>query len=402
MNILFLCHRFPYPPNRGGKIRPFNMIRHLSRDHAVTVGTLAHSREELNAGHNLQDHCEEVIAEVLPSSVRWAQALQALPTSTSSSVAYFYSSRLRQRLLEVWQRKRFDAVWVHCAFAAQYVSPLRGAFRVLDYGDLDSFKWAEYAQRRAWPLAWGYALESRKLQRFEQEIAGHFQRITVTTAGELEAFNRLGIDLPCRVIVNGVDLEYFRPPVSRPTATQVIAFLGRMDYFPNIDAVIYFARQVLPEIQRVLPQVEFRIIGSNPSKRVRSLAAQPGITVTGFVKDVRPFLQDVAVGVVPVRIGRGTQNKMLESMAMGIPTVASTTAAKGVQATPGKHFLMAATAPEFARHVIELLRDPDLRAQLAAAGRLQLEGTHNWPVSLQNMDAVLAEARAKEHRHSTV
>ena len=389
MNILFLCHRFPYPPNRGGKIRPFNMIRHLSRDHAVTVGTLAHSREELKAGEKLKDHCEEVIAEVLPSSVRWAQALQALPASTPSSVAYFHSARLRQRLLQAWQEKHFDAVWVHCAFAAQYVPQLRGGFRVLDYGDLDSFKWAEYAQRRAWPLAWGYALEARKLRRFEKEIARCFQQITVTTAGELEAFNNLGIDLPCRVIVNGVDLEYFRPPVSRPAASQVIAFLGRMDYFPNIDAVTYFARQVLPAIRQALPHVEFRIIGSNPTKRVRALATEAGITVTGYVKDVRPFLQDVAVGVVPVRIGRGTQNKMLESMAMGIPTVASGTAAKGIQAVSGKHFLMAETPHDFAQKVIELLQSPGLRAKLAAAARTQVEGTHNWQVSLRKMDAIL-------------
>lgn len=392
MNILFLCHRFPYPPNRGGKIRPFNMIRHLSREHAVTVGTLAHSPQELHAGQKLKDYCEEVIAEVLPSSQRWAQAVQALPTATPSSVAYFHSSRLQQRLLETWRSKRFDAVWVHCAFAAQYVPPLRGAFRVLDYGDMDSFKWEEYAQRRAWPLAWGYAWEARKLRRFEKDIARHFQQITVTTAGELEAFHRLGVDLPCRVVVNGVDLEYFQTLSSPSAAAPVIAFLGRMDYFPNVDAVTWFASQVLPEIQRALPQVEFRIIGSNPTRRVRALAALPGVRVTGFVKDVRPYLRDAAVGVVPVRIGRGTQNKMLESMAMGIATVASTTAAKGVQAVAGKHFLAASSAPEFARQVLMLLRNPGLRAQLAAAARRQLECTHHWPVSLRNLDGILEEA----------
>src|SRR5579872_4150703 len=351
MRILFLCHRFPYPPNRGGKIRPFNMIRHLSREHSIVVGTVAHSAEELNAGEKLKDFCEEVVAEVLPSSVRWTQALEALPTRTPSSVAYFRSSRLQQRLLDVWQRKHFDAIWVHCAFAAQYVPPLGGGFRVLDYGDIDSFKWAEYAERRTGPLAWGYGIEAAKLRRFEIEIARHFQQITVTTAGELEGFNTLNIDKPCAVIVNGVDTDYFQAPASPKADSHVIAFLGRMDYFPNVDAVLYFAREILPEIRRVVPEVEFRIIGSNPTRRVRRLV-RPGVTVTGYVKDVRPSLQDVAVSVVPVRIGRGTQNKMLESMAMGIPTVASSTAAKGVQALPGKHFLMAQTAKEFAQHVV--------------------------------------------------
>ena len=394
MNILFVCHRLPFPPNRGGKIRPFHMIQHLGRKHSVTVASLAHTQQELEQGAGLKGFCAAVLAEVLPTSVRWMQAAAALPSSTPSSLAYFRSARLQRRVQQAWQQARFDVVMIHCAFAAQYVLGLRGGFRILDFGDLDSAKWFDYSEHRALPLSLGYRTEARKLRRYEKELAEQFDRCTVTTPGELEEFKTLQVAVPCQVIPNGVDASYFHPGSRKHTDSSLIAFLGRMDYFPNVDGVAYFARAIFPIIRRSLPQAELRIIGSNPTRAVRALARVPGVTVTGEVPDVRPLLGDAAVGVAPLRIARGTQNKILQFMAMGIPVVATPQAARGIQAVPGRDLLVAGEPEAFAHHVIELIRNAKLREGLAEAGRRQVETAHAWPLSMKILDSILEGAGA--------
>jgi polysaccharide biosynthesis protein PslH len=391
VRILFVCHRFPYPPNRGGKIRPFQMIRHLAQKHEVTVASLAFTQEEMGAGADLRRHCHEIIAEILPNSTRWPQAVMALPGSTPSSVAYFRSNRLRARVEAAWHAKKFDAVMVHCAFVAQYALGLSGGLRILDYGDMDSAKWRDYAEHRSFPLSLGYAIESRKLRRYEQAMAKRFDRITVTTQGEKDEFQTLGVPKPCTVIPNGVDGNFFQPAKMGGGTKPNIVFLGRMDYFPNIDGVLWFVRKVYPEIRRTMPSAELQIVGADPAKEILSLRGTPGVTVTGFVKDVRPYLTEAAVAIAPLRIARGTQNKILECMAAGIPVVSTPQAAKGIQAVASEHIVVADGAQDTAREVVALLNDPNRRVQIATVARAQVERAHSWPESMKILDSVFAE-----------
>jgi sugar transferase (PEP-CTERM/EpsH1 system associated) len=392
MKILFLCHRFPFPPNDGGRIRSFNMIRHLSRTHSVVVASLAESKDELRQGSGLRKYCDDVIVEVMPPWLRKVQALGALATNEPSSVAYFRCSRLHARIKERLNRTHFDAILVHCAFVAQYVTDWHYGYRILDFCDLDSAKWADYSQQRQFPLSIGYRFESKKLERYEQSIIGHFDRCCVATPGELNSLRTLSSTPFVTVLPNGVDTEYFVGPNDRPAKATTVAFLGRMDYFPNVDGVCYFVRQVLPLIKTQVPDVEFRIVGSNPVSRVRKLSSVPGVVVTGHVPDVRAYLANVAATVVPLRIARGTQNKILESMAMGIAVVASPEAAKGTQAVAGKHLLIGSDPKSFARHVINLLESSELRTRLSSAARKNLEQLHTWPVSMRILDELLQPA----------
>ena len=390
MKILFVCHRLPFPPNRGGKIRPFHMIQHLSQKHEVVVASLAETEQELRDGAGLTEHCTEVLVEVLPRSVRWRQACAALLTNEPSSVAYFRSAALHRKIQDKLREQPFDLAMVHCAFVAQYVAGWEGGLRVLDYGDLDSGKWAEYGAHRAFPLSLGYRLEAAKLRRYEQQLASRFHQCTVTTQGELDLYASLGSSTPCRVIPNGVDASYFSRPMQGPHTSTVIAFLGRMDYYPNIDGILYFAQDIFPIIKKTIPLAQLRIIGSNPSSKVRDLGRIEGITVTGHVPDVRPYLADAAVTIAPLRIARGTQNKILESMAMGIPVVSTPQAAKGIQAVPGAHLLVADGPAAFAEQVIKALQEPELRKTLSGEARKQVERMHHWPASLKILDEVLA------------
>jgi sugar transferase (PEP-CTERM/EpsH1 system associated) len=278
---------------------------------------------------------------------------------------------------------------------AQYVLNVRASAKILDYGDLDSGKWADYSRSKSFPFTLGYKLEAHKMRSYEKEVAGHFDRCTVTTPGELEEFQKLGVSQPCSVIPNGVDSQYFRS-----TATErdpnVIVFVGRMDYFPNIDGMLYFTRDVFPIVRRDIPNAQLRIVGSNPSRAIRDLGSMPGVTVTGHVPDVRPYLDNATLAVAPLRLARGTQNKILEAMAMSLPVVATSAAAKGINAIPGQHLAVGDTPNEFATLIVELLKDPDLRERLSVAGYGQIESAHAWPNSMAILDGILNEP----HDHS--
>jgi sugar transferase (PEP-CTERM/EpsH1 system associated) len=365
------------------------MIKHLGVKHSVVVATLAHTEAEIQQGARLREYCDEVIAEVEPSPVRWRNALIALPTPQPSSAKYFWSRQLQQRIRQVFDATPFDRILVHCAFMAQYVAGLPCPFKVLDYGDIDSAKWREYQEYRGFPLSLGYALESRKLRQYEHKMAWCFRQCTVTTPAELSEFETLGVPVPCRVIPNGVDTEYFKGTPCPRRDTRVIAFVGRMDYFPNVDGILYFVKQILPLVREKVPEVELHIIGSEPGRAILNLKQVPGIKVTGYVPDIRPHLLDCAVAVAPLRIARGTQNKILEMMALGVPVVATSQAARGIQAVAGEHLLVADQVQDFANRVVEFLQDQNLRAKFAAVAREQVERIHSWPAAMSLLDDVL-------------
>jgi sugar transferase (PEP-CTERM/EpsH1 system associated) len=364
------------------------MIQHLGQNHSVVVASMAESEEEMRAGSSLADYCGQVIAELVPPSLRWSQALGALFLNKPSSVAYFWSPRLQRRILDVAQSVTFDLIMVHCAFVAHYVTNVPAKLKILDFGDLDSGKWFDYSRHRRFPLSIGYGLEAKKLRKFEKRFAQQFNYCTVTTSGELEEYERLNVGVPSTVIPNGVD---FQNPSHRDNdKSRVIAFVGRMDYFPNIDGMLYFVREIFPRIRRIVPSAELKIIGSNPNASIRELSSIPGITVTGHVPEVGSFLQDAAVSVAPLRIARGTQNKILESMALGVPVVATPIAAKGVQAVPNKHLLVAEDPEEFARQVINIFENHALRRDLTESARRRIEKVHSWQGSMKVLDDILA------------
>jgi sugar transferase (PEP-CTERM/EpsH1 system associated) len=388
MRILFVCHRLPYPPSRGGKIRPFNIIRHLAERHEVTVASLARSAAEAKAGAPLARYCHRVLVETITRTEALARMLVRLPTPTPSAMGYFHSPALARRIRDEVARRSFDLIFVHCAFVAPYVADLGAARKILDFGDMDSQKWLAYSRARAFPLALGYALEGAKLQRLEARLAAQFDLCTCTTRAELETLRGYGVPVPTGWFPNGVDCEHFQP-TDDAYEPDTIVFVGRMDYFPNQDCMIDFCRTTLPLVRARRPRARLAIVGVDPSPAVRALGRLPGVTVTGAVSDVRPYVLRSAVVVAPLRIARGTQNKILEAMAMGVPTVASTAAAGGVDAEPGRDFLSGSTPQEYADALVRLLEDPGERRKFADAGRARMLSHHQWEPSLQRLDRLI-------------
>jgi sugar transferase (PEP-CTERM/EpsH1 system associated) len=388
MNILLLAHRFPYPPRRGGKIRPFNIIRHLAQTHRVTVCSLARSLEEAEQAHGIAPYCADYHVARVDERLQWARMIAGLPTPLTASGAYFHSAALARTTKRLLATRRYDLVFVHCSSMAHYVQHVQGIPKLLDFGDMDSQKWLEYARHRTAPLSAGYWWEGMRMLAAEKRFARRFDFCTATTRAEWQTLTGYGVDTPSDWFPNGVDSAYFAP-ADAPYDPDTIAFVGRMDYYPNQQAVNWFCSDVLPAIRHVRPQVQFVIVGAEPPPAIRRLGAISGVSVTGSVADVRPHVARAALTVAPLAIARGTQNKMLESMAMGVPVVATGIAAGGVDAVAGEHLLVADRPGEFATAVLSILADPAMRTRLAVAARDRVLSHHAWPASMRRLDGII-------------
>lgn len=388
MKILFVCHRFPFPPTRGGKIRPFNIIKHLNQNHEVFVASLARTPEEAEAGEGIAPHCASYQVRVVNPVAAWARMLLRLPTPGPSSMGYFYSPDLARDIQKLIAQHDFDLMFVHCSSVAPYLADVTGTRKILDFGDMDSQKWLTYARFKNPLLAPLYWLEGKKLEAAEKALAKRFSLCSCTTKAELETLQGYNIDNPSDWFPNGVDLDFFQPSHNAYDPDQ-ICFIGRMDYYPNIQTMKQFVEKTLPLIHAERPQTKLSIVGASPVAEVRALAQTNGVTVTGTVSDVRLYVTNAALCVAPLEIARGTQNKILESLAMGVPVVTSSQAAGGVDAVPGEHFLVADDPSATATAVLRLLDDPAERQRLAAAGRSRMETHHSWAGSMARLDKII-------------
>jgi sugar transferase (PEP-CTERM/EpsH1 system associated) len=389
MNILYVCHRFPFPPKRGGKIRPFNMIRHLSASgHKVTVCSLARSAEEAEEGRGIAPHCADFEMAQVSNRVQTLRMVARLPVTTPSSMGYFYSPTLAQRVRHRLSQQKWDLIFVHCSSVAQYVEHITDVPKILDFGDMDSQKWLEYANYKSFPLSLGYRFEGAKMQAAEKRLAGRFDLCTATTRAEWETLDSYGTGVASDWFPNGVDADFFCPS-GEPYDADTISFIGRMDYYPNQECMARFCEQIWPILKSRRPNMKLLIVGADPTPEMRKLGEIPGVTVTGSVPDVRPFIRSSALMVAPLNIARGTQNKILEAMAMGVPVVTSTIAAGGVDAESVKHFLVADTPEEYAQAILRIVESPEERERLASAGRQRMLSHHAWPHSMARLDQII-------------
>lgn len=396
MRILYVCHRFPFPPARGGKIRPFNMIKHLSRKHEVVVASLARSPEEAAAGRGIAEHCADFMMGQVSAPAAWGRMIARLPTPGPSSMGYFYAPALARRIQARLRQEAFDLIFVHCSSVAPYVSQVTGIPKILDFGDMDSQKWLVYRHFKPFPLSLGYWLEGSKMAAAEKALARQFDLCTCTTQAELETLRALQVPTPSDWFPNGVDLDTFTP-TEAPYDPDALCFVGRMDYFPNQQAMAFFCDEVFPLVRRQRPAATLAIIGAEPSPEVRRLGQREGITVTGTVPDVRDLVRRAAASVAPLTIARGTQNKILECLAMGVPVVTSPQAAGGVDAVAGEHLLVAQSPQDYADKLLTLMGDPAARRALAAAGRARMESHHSWAGSMARLDRIVDDCLQRYH-----
>ncbi|MFK8030978.1 MAG: TIGR03087 family PEP-CTERM/XrtA system glycosyltransferase [Gammaproteobacteria bacterium] len=390
MRVLFVCHRFPFPPKRGGKIRPFNIISHLTRSgHEVTVCSLARDEEEAKAGAGLKEHCHDYRVSVTGKVLPMLRMVLRLPTPVPASMGYFFTRELKNNIDELLASEKFDLIFVHCSSVAQFVSHVTDTPKILDFGDMDSQKWQIYSSFKPFPLSVGYLYEGVRLEREEKRLAKRFDLSTCTTKAELDTLDSYQAANSTGWFPNGVDASFFKPLDITPEE-DAIGFVGRMDYYPNQLAMYDFCADVLPLIKAKKPGVKLYIIGAEPIPKVVALGDIEGVTVTGTVDDIRAYVQNCQLTVAPLEIARGTQNKILESMAQEVPVVCSAQAAGGVDAVPSEHLLVATSPQEYADQILKLLDDPQYRNQMAKASRERVLSNHDWQQSMLRLDKLIA------------
>ena len=306
-------------------------------------------------------------------------------------MGYFYSAGLHRRVRERLATTTFDLIFVHCSSVAQYVAHVDSVPKIIDFGDMDSQKWLAYSGFKPFPLSMGYWLEGTKMARAEKSLAARFDLCTATTRAELETLQTLCAAEKTGWFPNGVDREYFSPDDTQYDSNS-ICFVGRMDYYPNQQAMFDFCRNVWPALRGQRPATTLTIVGADPSKAVRQLGELEGVTVTGSVPDVRPYLRASALTIAPLAIARGTQNKILESLALGVPVVCSPVAAGGVDVEVDAHMLVADQPQQWVEQISRVLDDSALRGRLSEAGRARMASHHDWPTSMTRVDALIERA----------
>jgi sugar transferase (PEP-CTERM/EpsH1 system associated) len=395
VNLLFLVHRIPFPPNKGDKIRSYHELRHLASRHRVHVGCFVDAAEDFAHVPALEQLAASVEAIPLdPRRARW-RSLGALASRDPLSVRYFASGRLHRWVRDIVARERIDVVLAFSSPMWEFARDL-GLPVIMDFCDVDSDKWRQYVERAPLPLRPVYAIEARRLRAYEESVLHGCAGATLVAARERALWSGLPGELlrKVHVVPNGVDLDFFAPGAGpRPAVDgNAIVFTGAMDYYANVDAVIWFANEILPRVQAVRPEARFWIVGSRPAAEVQALGNRPGITVTGFVDDVREYYARAAACVVPLRIARGIQNKLLEAMAMARPVVATHAAADGLEPGAAQAVRVADDPDAFARETLALLAAPAEAAALGGVARRYVEQVYRWERSLSALEDLLAQA----------
>jgi sugar transferase (PEP-CTERM/EpsH1 system associated) len=391
--ILFLAHRVPFPPNKGDKIRAFHELKHLAGRHDIWLGAPADDAADLA---HLASAAKEFRGAYFGHVGLWQTGVNLAGATLSGaplSVRRFFHPGLMHWCDDVLREVEPDLVFVFSSAAAQFVQGrLKGKTRLItDFVDADAEKWRAYEAASRGPKRALYGAEFRRLIRYETEIAAASAASIFVSETERKIFSGLVPGAAnLHVVPNGVDTDFFRPQETFGAADPgAIVFSGTMDYKPNIEAVSWFANDVLPLVRRRVAHAHLNVVGAKPAPAVLALAKIDGVAVTGSVTDMRPWLQQAEAIVAPLKIARGIQNKVLEGMAMARPVVTTPEALDGIAARPGIDLLVARDAADFADQVITVLegRAPE---SLGAKARAAVIEHHSWAHHLDRLDELIA------------
>lgn len=395
--ILFLAHRIPYPPDRGDKIRSWHLLKHLSGLGRVHLACFADDEEDAAHLPALRDALGGALGEThveVRTLGKAAAGLRALLTGKPVSLTLFDSGAMRSFVSRILARPSVETIFAFSGQMAQFVPEGTGRRFVMDFGDMDSAKFAAYATQGG-PLASVHRREAGKLFAFERGVAARAD-VSLFVSDEEAGLFRDSVKLPgadIRALQNGVDLDFYDPAASLASvepAGPLIVFTGQMDYAPNVDAVTWFAREVLP----LIPVGRFAIVGRKPTDPVKALAGER-VIVTGAVPDVRSWLAAADVVVAPLRIARGIQNKVLEAMAMARSVVASPAAYEGIEADPVRDLIVAESAEAQAEAVSALLADRARAEAIGTAARRRMEEAYRWDRRLEPLAGLIAPGSRK-------
>ena len=393
MRIAYLTSRLPYPPIGGDRLRAFHFLRHLQRSHAVTLYAIGSAlQKDQTAPPPEFASLKQRLFHLSPLRYGW-NALKGLISDAPLQVRLYEARDLRRALREDLNSGEFDLLFVHLVRMAEYARPFSHLPRILDMTDSIHLNYSRMPGRIVSPLGLAARVERHRLGRYEALVPSWFDKVLLSSPVDLEWVRQRSGRANFMHVPEGIDLEKFpfAPGLSKGNR---IVFFGKLDTLPNSDAARYFAREVFPLVRRSVPDAEFLVVGWGPPRGVRNLARLPGISVRANVPAVQPWVAQSAVSVAPLRFGAGIQNKILESLALGVPVVASREAALPYGLGDHSPILVARTAEEFAATLERVLRDRQYREGLASAGRSLVESKYTWDRVLAPLDEVLEQLQS--------
>jgi len=388
MRILFVASRFPYPPIQGDRVRAYHHLRVLSQQHRITLIAPAPEGDQARGLTAIEPFCEQIHVIVTPVWRRLLQLARAPFTSLPLQTLYLFSPGTRVKARQLLERELFDLVHVQLVRMAPVGACMDGIPKVMDFIDALSLNMSRRSQRERGLMAWVMSMEAQRVHHYERELTQQYDQLVVSSPLDRDA---IGDYDNIHVIPNGVSIEEF-PFVDGERASDAIIFTGRMGYFPNADAAVWFARQVLPLVRRRLPHVQFSIVGADPTPEVQALAREPCVSVAGYVSSIQRYLHQATIAVAPMWAGSGMQFKVIEAMCSGTPVVATPYALGGIEACHGEHLLVGEDAESFADQVVRLLEDRELRHHLAYSARRLVEAKYTWERAVAMLEDVYSLA----------
>jgi sugar transferase (PEP-CTERM/EpsH1 system associated) len=400
-DLLFLAQRLPYPPTKGEKIRAFHDLKYLAQWYDIHLGCLIDDPGDVAHVDMLRPMCRDIHVARIDRRIARVSCLRGLLTNEALSVSYFRDRGLTRWVRGVVETVRPAVTFVYSSNMAPLILDLpKTGTRVVDLVDVDSEKWREFAETTKGPMRLVYRREWRKIAELERRIVRECDLSVLVSDAEAGLFASRHPDCATRIrgVSNGVDHRYFDPARDYPPVYDVTrpnyVFTGTMDYPPNVDAVVWFATEILPLIRRMVPAAQFHIVGSNPNGEVLKLARLDGVLVSGSVPDVRPYIAHATASVAPMRIARGIQNKVLEAMAMARPVVLTSGALEGIAADPVRETILADTTAAFAAACCRMATTTD-GAAVGAAARDCIIANYDWDATLRRFDDVLRPAQSR-------
>ncbi|OUT58680.1 D-inositol-3-phosphate glycosyltransferase [Stieleria bergensis] len=384
--LLLLTHRYPYPPNRGDRIRSYNLLRVLAQHYSVT---LACPHDEPVTDQQL-NHVKQLTDRVITfpqTKAKWLNAGTRFVSGRSITEGVFFNRKVANQIIQQHQSRPFEAAVVFCSSMYPYVEnkPFDNLTKVVDLVDVDSKKWQQLSDEASGAKRAIYRREYKTVRKLEQQIADQADAVVLVSEDEAKVFRQ---EVPGRApvygISNGVDTEFFQPPKaarSDRTAACKLVFTGVMDYTPNVEGMLWFCKEIFPGVH-AQTNATLTIVGRRPVAAIEQLSEQPGVEVTGEVPDVRPFLEEADIGVSPLKLARGIQNKVLEAMASGLPVITTQEAAEGIDGKHGSEFLIADTVSQWQESLQALSADPKQRSQIGQTARNKVQAHYGWHAKL--------------------
>jgi sugar transferase (PEP-CTERM/EpsH1 system associated) len=384
LKLLFVANRIPFPPYRGDKLKIFNLAKQLGKAHRLKLISFYQHPSEKKYQKNLEEHFDEVVLIYQPKSKSVLECIKAIPQKMPFQIAFFRNANFQKALDKMLDQNDFDAIHTQHLRMSQYTQHLNVPV-VLDLPDAYSMYWERRKQlKRSWYNRFFDFFESRRVIQYEK-VVEQYPLSLLCSVEDLKHMKKTHPNARFGLLRNGVDLDTFRFANHDYDHNHTLLFTGNMDYAPNVDGVVHFVKNLLPKIREQYPKVVFKIVGQRPVKTVLDLQ-KDGIEVTGFVEDLSVAYNEASILVAPLRFGAGTQNKVIESMAMGLPVVCTHIGFEGLEIESGQGAIKTESDEDFIHQVIKLLEDPELRQKVGLAGRDKAINSYGWKAQSNQLE----------------